>query len=158
MERGLHINKIYTIIFISLIAILIFLDSIDLFSNSGLDNEFSLNNINVMNWTVFISSVIAVLGTWYVTNKANDKVIEFEKTKYNDEKAFQKEMAYRQINKQNVKTIYENIKIFRKRNVYVYNLLKINMLFDFNIFKYELQDALKFDLEFLKNLKEDFFL
>lgn len=119
------------------------------------------SNLNPQFWGTSIvsitASLIAVFGTWYVTDTANKGSMKHAENISQVELLEQKKTQYRLMNKENRDIVLENMKIFRKRNFYLLNLLKISNLFEMEIFDQEIINIFSEDEFFLNKLKEDFF-
>lgn len=194
-------NKKWLILVLSIITIvIIFIFYMDLINiTSYIDGKKklidiifkpSIFNLNKNLMIIFLFSIIstlttilAVLGTYYFTNKnASDMILEQRKifeqeqinyknaiTKeerrfrikeenYQNELALQKEVAYKNMNKANSDNILKEIKILHENITYLNVLVTIEeQLCLYEIFNDEYKKIFKISNEFVKKLKSDFY-
>ncbi len=120
--------------------------------------EFELYNINKDLWLSIIIPVITVWGTYYFTDKSNKKQIAFQEQKYKEEKEFQKLMAYKSMNKNNIENLYSSLNTMYENNMYILDLYNIDKRYKLEgVFDYDIKQALRETKTFMIQLKEDFY-
>lgn len=170
------------ILFSSVVFVVLDMINFRTINNNGIGfvedlKNISLVNLNVELWSGIFTTVIAVMGTYYFTNKSNKGLNEEQQRRFNQERReeherleieiqendkklrLDKEMQYRKMNKENINVILREIKRFYGTVCYYKYLYEIteNLNISSELFSSEFKWIIENNNKFLLKLKNDFY-
>ncbi len=170
------------ILFSSVLFVVLDMINFRTINNNGIGfvedlKNISLVNLNVELWSGIFTTLIAVMGTYYFTNKSNKGLNEEQQRRFNQERReeherleieiqendkklrLDKEMQYRKMNKENIDVILREIKRFYGTVCYYKYLYEIteNLNISSELFSSEFKWIIENNNKFLLKLKNDFY-